>query len=136
MLVVVVLQHLQRRLQLGFVWNIEELQCILERSPEPLDAAVHPRAVRHGALVADAQPAQGERKDPGREDRFIVGADCLGCAVMLDGIQQDAQDRDRFLVMQCLQCQHLPAGVIDQSQHRLRSCRIDARFGQVQRPDP
>lgn len=43
--------------------DVEEFQGILERSPEPLDPAVHPWRLRHSPLVADAEPEQGECED-------------------------------------------------------------------------
>lgn len=89
-LVVGVAQQIERRLQFGFVPDVERLQQLLEGRPDAFDVAVHPGALRCDALMFDAEPGQGEGEDedPGGEDPFVVGPDLLRLAVMLDRIQQ------------------------------------------------
>lgn len=82
-------------MQLGFIAKIEHPQQLFERRPHPFDAAVHPLLSRFDPLMLDAEPAHDECEDPGSEDRLVVGSDLLGLAVMLDGIQQQTQERDR-----------------------------------------
>lgn len=110
-------------------------QHLLERGPDPFDAAVHPRAVRQRPLVADPQPLQGEGEDPGREDRFVVGTDCLRLAVVFDGIQQQAEDGDGCAIEERVQRQHTPATVIEDAQQWLLRLWFDAMLGQVDGPD-
>ena len=55
----------------------------LARTP----SIVLPGAVPFGGLMADAEPGQCEAKQPALEDRLVVGADCPGFAVVLDGVQ-------------------------------------------------
>ena len=69
-------------------------QHLLEHRPDPLDPAVHPRAVRQCPLMADTQPLQREGEYLGGGDRFVVGANRLGAAIMFDGIQQQSKNGD------------------------------------------
>jgi hypothetical protein len=57
-------QQIERRLQFGFVPDVERSQQLLEGRPDAFDAAVHPWALRCDALMFDAEPAQGECEDP------------------------------------------------------------------------
>ena len=63
-LVVDIAQHIQRRLQFDLVGNLAHPQYLLEREPNSLDPAVHPRAMWQRPLVVDPQPLQREGEDP------------------------------------------------------------------------
>lgn len=74
-LLVGVAQQVERRLQFGFVPDVERSQQLLEGRPDAFYAAVHPWALRCDAPMFDAESAQGEDEDSGREDRFVVDSD-------------------------------------------------------------
>lgn len=134
MLVVGLPQHFQCGLQFGLVGYPAHPQRILDGSPDALDPAVHPRAMRFCALVTDVEPVQRESEDPRGEDRLVVGADRLGLSVVVDRIEQEAEDFDAALAPQGLKPKQLAASVIDQSEDRLWSIRVWSPFGQIQCP--
>lgn len=59
-LVVGVAQQVERRLQFGFVPDVERPQQLLEGRPDAFDAAVHPGALRCDALIL--MPSQRRAK--------------------------------------------------------------------------
>ena len=134
-LVVGLAQQAQRRLQFDLVLHVEHPQQLFERRPDAFDPAVHPRAVRLDALVANTEPAQREGEHPGREDRFIVGSDLSRLAVVLDGIQQQPQEGDRGLLAQAFELQNTSTAMIDNAENRLRNVRRPSALGQVNAPE-
>lgn len=135
LLVVDLAKQVQRGLQLRFGRDIADSQDLLERGPDPFDAAIHPRAVGLRPLVADTQPLQREGEDPRGEHGFVVRANRLRLAVVFDGVQQQAQDGDGGALAKRVQRQHASAAVVENSEQRLSRPRFDPVLGEIDGPD-
>ncbi len=74
-----------------------------EGAKETFDPTILPGAMLLGGLVTDAKHPQAEPEQAAGEDRFIIGADDLRFATLLDRLQQTAKQCDGRLVGQALQ---------------------------------
>ncbi len=90
-------------IQLHAIINQDQPDMRLEGTKEALDPTILPGAMFLGGLVTDAQQPQAEPEQSTGEDRFIIGADNLWLAKLLDHLPQAAEQRDGRLVGQTLQ---------------------------------
>lgn len=109
----------QRLFQHLEIWYHPVIELLFQGEKEPLDPAVHPWAMQIGGLMPDAEGAQSEAKEGGREDALVIGTDDLRRAMFLEDIEQHAKNGNSGFCFQGFEYEVGARAVIDRAQNHV-----------------